>query len=137
MSSGEINTHTFFPLCRYISANSKRLGIYPNGNGWQVQIKVLGKRWALGTWPSQEAAGVVWDLASLWRSLHASSAQASQLYNHPHLRLWEDAALLASLRCIQSREQLQGFVKGWAQQHMPAMLARLAQQGAAAAAAAP
>ena len=94
----------------------------------------------LGTWPSEAEAGLVRDVGSVWRSLHANSAQASQLFNHPQLRLWEDAALLASLRRIHSCEQLKGFVKGWAQQYMPAMLARLAQlrqqQGAAAGAAA-
>ena len=121
---------------RYIAANEACLGVRPHGQGWQAHIQVLGKLWALGTWPSEAAAGIVRDVSSVWRSLHASSTQASQLYNRPQLRLWQDAALVASLRGIQSGEQLQGFVKAWAVQHLPAKLAQL-QQGTVAGGAAP
>ena len=112
--------------CRYIAANSKRKGVYRHGAGWLARITMFGNYHNLGTWPTEDAAGMVRDVASVWRSLHASSTQASQLYNHPQLRLWEDAALLASLRGIQSGEQLQVFLKSWAAQHLSTMLDRLA-----------
>jgi len=75
----------------------------------------------------------------VWRSLNASSTQASQLYNHPQLRLWEDAALVTSLRGIQSCEQMQTFVKAWVKGQLPSILERLGQpqQGVAAEGAAP
>lgn len=69
---------------------------------------------------------MVRDVGGVWRSLHIRSNRASQLYNHPQLRMWEDAALVASLRGIQSGEQLQVFVKAWAEEHLPAKLAQLA-----------
>ena len=111
--------------CRYIAANSKRTGVYRHCAGWQARTTVFGKTYALGTWPTEDAACVAWDVASVWRSVQRCS-RASQLYNHPQLRMWEDAALVASLRGIQSGEQLQVFVKAWAEEHLPAKLAQLA-----------
>ncbi len=107
--------------------------------GWQARIRVRKKKYALGTWSAPDVAAVAWDVANVWRSLNASSTQASQLYNHPQLRLWEDAALVASLRGIQSCEQMQTFVKAWVKGQLPSILERLGQpqQGVAAEGAAP
>ncbi|PRW56295.1 hypothetical protein C2E21_4871 [Chlorella sorokiniana] len=113
-------------LDRYIAANSKRRGVYRHGAGWQASIGLQGKTCGLGTFPTEEEAGVVRDIASVWRSLHFRSTKASQLYNQPQLRLWEDAALVTSLRGVQSSAQLQSFLKAWAEQHLPAVVARLA-----------
>jgi hypothetical protein len=58
--------------------------------------------------------------------LHAGNAShTSRTFNHPQLRLWEDAQLTAGLQGVQDAKELQAFLKGWAQQHLPAKLAQL------------
>jgi hypothetical protein len=50
--------------------------------------------------------------------LHAGSSQHSRSFNHPQLRLWEDAKLTAGLQMVKDRMKLQAFLKGWVKRNL-------------------
>ena len=57
--------------CRHASETCKEQGVHAKMDLWLATIHVGKKQAYLGTYASKQEAGVVWDAASIWRSMKA------------------------------------------------------------------
>ena len=62
--------------CRHALETCKEQGVHAKMDLWLATIHVGKKQAYLGTYASKQEAGVVWDAASIWRSMKAPGKHA-------------------------------------------------------------
>ena len=69
-------------FCRHAAEEAKEQGVRARGNAWVAQIYVGKKNAYLGIFASKQEAGVVWDAASMWKSMKAPGKHVFQCKLH-------------------------------------------------------